>query len=487
MPPPRSLQSYHFDPPADPAAEAEGTLADRLIRLACLSYGEWHPSHAEAARRLLAEQPELARADIHTAATIGDVAVVRALLAADPTLATSRGGAFEWEPLLYACYSRLDHPDHSTLEVARVLLAHGADPDAGFLWRGNVPPFTALTGAFGDGEAGANQPPHQHQAALARLLLDAGADPNDGQTLYNRHFVANDDHLVVLFEYGLGQDRCGPWYQRLGDRLQSPAQLLVEELWCAARKDYRERARLLVEHGAEVNARGVRDKRTPYEAALLCGNHELAAFLAEHGATPVVLGPDDAFALACITGDRVAVKRRLAEDPRMLERLGPGGQIRLVHRAVEANHPDGIRLMHELGFALDGTTRHDSVGINLEATPMHNAAWAGNLPLVELLVELGANPHLREANHQATPIGFAHYNRQHHVVAFLMQHATIFEAIAADGVERVDMLLREDPSLATATEDGKPLASFVHDGLTRRDAMIEVLRAHGVDLGARGA
>ena len=27
------------------------------------------------------------------------------------------------------------------------------------------------------------------------LLLDAGADPNDSQVLYNRHFKDNDDHL----------------------------------------------------------------------------------------------------------------------------------------------------------------------------------------------------------------------------------------------------------------------------------------------------
>jgi len=34
-------------------------------------------------------------------------------------------------PLLYACYARLDLSGHSTLEVARVLLSAGADPNAG--------------------------------------------------------------------------------------------------------------------------------------------------------------------------------------------------------------------------------------------------------------------------------------------------------------------------------------------------------------------
>ena len=75
----------------------------------------------------------------------------------------AKGGPLDWEPLLYACYSRMDgaRTDWSTLEVARLLLAHGADPNAGFLWGANYV-FTALTGAFGEGEDNMNQLPHPH-------------------------------------------------------------------------------------------------------------------------------------------------------------------------------------------------------------------------------------------------------------------------------------------------------------------------------------
>ena len=49
------------------------------------------------------------------------------------------------------------------------------------MWGGDCR-FTALTGAFGEGEQGpVNQPPPPEWEAFARLLLDAGADPNDGQ------------------------------------------------------------------------------------------------------------------------------------------------------------------------------------------------------------------------------------------------------------------------------------------------------------------
>jgi len=119
---------------------------------------------------------------------------------------------------VYACYSRLEATDanHSTLAVARLLLSKGADPDAGFLLAGSYA-FTALTGAFGCGEDWANQPPHPDCDALATLLLEAGADPNDGQTLYNRHFQANDDHLKLLLAHGLGRDTQGPWLKRQND------------------------------------------------------------------------------------------------------------------------------------------------------------------------------------------------------------------------------------------------------------------------------
>src|SRR5205823_10573375 len=100
----------------------------------------------------------------------------------------------------------------ATLTSARMLLQAGADPNAGYLWHGLPASFTVLTGVFGEGELGpVRQPRHPHSLALARLLLEAGADPNDGQALYNRMFEPDDDHLELLFESGLGAGDGGPW------------------------------------------------------------------------------------------------------------------------------------------------------------------------------------------------------------------------------------------------------------------------------------
>ena len=434
-----SLDPYVFIPVA--ASEIGDATAADLVRLACMDYDEWQPSRAVRARRLLEAKPELARADVWTAAAVGDVDAVREQLERDPALVDAKGGALRWEPLLYACYSRLDSPipGHSTLAVARLLLERGADPNAGFLWRGNAPPFTALTGAFGRGENGNNQPAHRDCTALAKLLLEAGADPNDGQTLYNRHFEPDDLHLRLLLGHGLGQVKGGPWYERCGARMGTPAGLLTEELWAALRKNYFERVKLLVAHGADVNARGRRDGRTPFESALLAGNREIADWLRAHGAREFALEPKEAFAAACVRGDRDEARALLARHPGVFDELGAHRRAELVHHAVESRRPEGLRLMAELGFDLDAMTRN---------TPMHDAAWSGDLELVKLLVELGASTHRREPSYHATPLGWANHNGQPAVVAWLVRFADLSDAIQCRSLERVEELLREDPSRA---------------------------------------
>jgi ankyrin repeat protein len=464
----------------DPMSAPEpANAADRLVRLACLDYGRWRPADLDAARRLLAEDPALARANVYTAAATGDLDAMRALLAEDGERAHAPGGPWGCPPLLYACYSRLA----PTLDVARALLAAGADPDAGFLWCGNVPPFTALTGAFGEGEDGTHQPPHPQRDELARALLDAGADPNDGQTLYNRHFRRDDGHLTLLLAYGLGRDCGGPWLARFGDRIGTPRDLLVEELWVAARKNFADRARLLIAHGAPVDVPGRRDGRTPYEVALMFGNHEIARDLAAHGARQIEIPLAEQLASACLGGRRAEAEALLAAHPALRDTLGVHGRVELVRRAVEAGRPDGVRLLAALGFELGGAGHQ---------TPMHDAAWAGDADMVSLLLALGADPEVRDPRFHATPLGWALYNQQPAVVAVLAPHASLFDAIRAGAVERVQALLEQDPrhdhALADARDrNGDPAVFSLHRGIARLAELIAVLRAHGADFTARDA
>ena len=283
--------------PSQPDADGRAN-ADELLRLACLRYGGDRSEDRDRARELLAAHPELATTSIHTMAAVGDVGAARELLARDAAAANREGGPHRWEPLLYACYSRLDRgrPGDSTLEVARLLVQHGADPNAGYLWDGmDSSPFTALTGAFGRGEDAINQPPHEQCEHLARLLLDSGADPNDPQTLYNRQFEPDNDHLRLLFEYGLGEPHRSPWAERLGPTLPDPVEMLHDQLLFAASYGFMERVELLVEHGVDVGRRGgghpAHQGRSAYEIAVLNGNVEIAEYLAARGARPLARSP----------------------------------------------------------------------------------------------------------------------------------------------------------------------------------------------------
>ena len=469
--------AWHTPPPQSGAAP----LDEVFVRLACLVYGAWHGSNIAKAERLLRENPGLASATIYTAAAAGDVDAVLAAIHRDPALVNAKGGPLNWQPLLYACYSRLDDvpPKRSSLEVARVLLARGADPNAGFLWNGTYP-FTALTGAFGRGEDNMNELPHPRCDALARLLLDAGADPNDTQALYNRHFEPNDDHLRLLFSYGLGRDHRGPWI-RLVPPSFSLSTMLAEQLCWAALHGLADRVKLLVEHGVDVNAPSPRDGRTAYEQAVLNGHPAIAEYLAQHGAARIVLGRDDSFALACIAGRRDEVQIMLAEDPALLDRLGYEGRVALLHRAVEARRLDGVKLLVELGADVNGMIAHTG----LDRGALHNAAGGGDLDMVKLLIVLGADPALHDYPFHSTPIGWARYGQHEPVVDYLARFATIFDAVRCDAVARVVELLLQDPSLANAMdEDSDPLVFYLHPEMSRLEEIIGLLTAHGTDLDA---
>lgn len=407
-------RSPHSQPIGQPGS-TEQDRVDEFLRLACIVYGgDDLARHAEA-RWLLAAEPELARANIFTIAAVGDVEAARSALAADPHLARASGGPFEWEPLVYLAYSRLDGsaPGHSTLEVARLLLDAGADPNAGYLWAG-LYPFTALTGAFGEGEDAVNQPRHQYCHQLARLLLEAGADPNDSQTLYNRMFRPDNDHLELLFEFGLGAPSGGPWHARFRPSLPTPAGALEDQLLWAVQHDMSERVGLLLAHGVDPNCRDDGRDLSAYELARLHGSPDIAALLVEAGAAVAELDPVQTYFAAVMSGDRAQVAELTAADPGLPGRAREVEPTAIV-RAAELGRLEAVRLLVEHGFDVNARPR---------TAPLHEAAFQGNLEMVELLLSLGADPGLTDTSFDSTARGWAEHNQQQHIVDFLDRSLT---------------------------------------------------------------
>ena len=407
----KAISEYSWAP-LKHANDNAPNIVDQFIDLACLTYGGDHTTRHDKARELFAANPSLSSANIYAAATVGDVSGVTTMLEQNASLATRRGGPRHWEPLLYTTYSRLNstEPKHSTLEVARLLLEHGADPNAGFLWEGHYL-FTALTGVFGEGESGPrHQPQHQYCSQLARMLLTAGADPNDSQTLYNRMFTGRTDHLELLFEFGLGKEGKSVWSKRLGNQ-DASSEMLQQQLGWAAKYNQMARMQLLVEHGVDVNVADSRLQRTPYELAVLNGNRKIAQYLLDQGAREVSLDDVDDFFSACLGADSVRARALLAKDKTLTERLG-SDRVELLHLAAERDKADAIRLMANLGFDLNERKR---------TTALHHAAMSGNVEMAKLLIELGADPSIRDTEFNATPLGWAEYGEKKEAAEFLKQ------------------------------------------------------------------
>ena len=387
--------------------------ADTFLRLACLCYADDDPARWAEAARILGGSPGIVEGNVHVAAATADAGELQRVLAADPAAARREGGPFRWEPLFYLAYARHDPliPVDATLAAARLLLASGADPNAGYLWHGLPTPFTVLTGAFGQGELGpVRQPRHPHSLALARLLLEAGADPNDGQGLYNRMFEPDNDHLELLLEFGLGAGDGGPWRRRLGDALDSPAEMIRGQLAWAITHGMTERVRLLTEHGADLTA--PLDGVTATSMAATTGHPDLVDYLVAHGAPPLDLAPADAFVAAVLAADRARLGPLLADHP------GLAGELRaarpaLVTWAAACGSLAAVEILAELGFDVNAKGRTDMPSDQPWQTALHKAAEDGNVELARTLLRLGADPGIRDERFGSTPLGWArHFGQQ---------------------------------------------------------------------------
>lgn len=416
-------------------------LADRFLHQAMLIYSESpHPddNQWDKAAALLAAHPEIRDANIHTAAACGDVARLTRWLDDDPGLLEREDGPFGWPPLMYAAYSRL--PGVSTLEAGRFLLARGADPNPYFLWGGQYR-FTALTGVFGQGEGGPERlPEHPDFAAFARLLLEAGADPNDGQAAYNRMFLPDDTCLELLLEFGLGPEARNNWLLQVDGRLVPHHQTTLHyQLANAVKQGLLPRVRLLAERGVDLDEPD--EGRTLYEWALLGGHDEIADYLLTKGATEVELREVDVFRGACLAGDRSKAEEMLGRSPDLIARA-LADHPHLLHNAAGADNGPAVTLMIDLGF--DPNYTHG-------AAPLHHAAASGRLEMVKLLIARGADPAARDQNYFANAAGWAEFHRQPEVESYLEGQALDVHAAAGRGrLPQLAAGLDADPSLLNA-------------------------------------
>ena len=358
----------------------------------------WHGS-LDRANAILAEHPEIAGADIHMAAILGDDVSVRRFLDADPSNAIAKGGPRGWDALTYLCFSkylRLDPPrSEAFVRAATALLDAGASANTGFYDPNHRPNPTLESVLYG--AAGV-----AHHPEMTRLLLDRGADPNDGEVSYHTPETLDNRAMKVLVESG----KLTP---------ESIVMMLARKFnW---HDD--EGVAWLLSHGADANYLGNRGWR-PLHVALNSGVPiSYFEWLLDRGADPTLIdkngvspfglaarmargdvldlferrgfsvplhGPD-AFLAACARGNEAAARAIATDDPEIVERLQTENSGLVVDFAGGGN-PAALRLMLDLGFDA-GSARSRPEWVRGE-TALHVTAARGRLESTKLLIERGA-------------------------------------------------------------------------------------------------
>jgi ankyrin repeat protein len=174
--------------------------------------------------------------------------------------------------------------------------------------------------------------------------------------------------------------------------------------------------KLLVEHGVDVNQPTTKQNRTPYQEAVLTGNSELAEYLLQQGAKRIELDETERFASACVGGRREEAFAILKNNPNLVERLAEQRRSEIVHSAAASGRAEALRLVAELGFDLNA--------LILDRTPMHDAVWRNHVDTIKLLIELGADPTIRDGSYSGTPLDWAEYNQQRAAADYLHKHTT---------------------------------------------------------------
>ena len=458
------------------AGAEEGDLAaltDRFLESACTFTAPTDfPTKWQRAERIRARHPEIARSSIHAAVLCGEVEEVRRRIEAEPDALTRPGGPQQWNALLFACFGRLPNEQarERSLEVAMVLLEAGADPRSSFVtnddWRLR---FNALTGVMGQGEMGVAE--HPHADTLARALLDRGADPNDSQGLYNTHLVGDETRwLALLLEYGLDADAPVNWHADPADAHHSKTdggtKMLDYLLTGAAKNGHLQRLALLLEHGADPDARSIYDGNSAHQLARIHGGPDAVSLLLRHGATAEEPEGHDAFVAAVRGGDLDGARALLAEHPEWKERGDP-----LADAAFRGEREVVERLL-ALGVAPDAESQHGH-------RALHNASEDPDM--ARLLLAHGADPKGRVFG--GTPSDWARNADNLEMARFhAEQSGSLLDAVATGHVALARRILTADPTAidARAPAGNTPLHQLTRDP-ELAEPLITLLLEHGAD------
>jgi len=487
-----------------PSAMPADSLTTAILRFldnACPDHhvrgGSDHIRAEHTAMRLLARHPEIAAANFYTAVVCGDLDAVTHTLALEPAWATRPDGeagrertgaggegdlikkdwgAKGWEPLSYLCFTRLPLPSvtANAVAIARLLLDHGADPNVSFMAGGSS--YTPLVGAIGAGEEG--RPPHPARDALVGLLLERGANPYDSQVVYNVHFNRSALwFLETIYEHTTRLGRAADW--------ADPEWLMLNAggygtgarwfLDIAVEHDDLRLAEWCLAHGANPNSAPGPERRdrqrSLYDEAVLRGHTDVADLLVRYGArrSPQTTNPMQPLIAACARNDTDAIRRELGAHPEFLRSHHP------LFTATKHHRREAVELLLDLGGSPD-------VESPAGERALHIAAYHDAVDVGELLIARGAEVDPIGRQYGNTPLGGAMHCQSRRMIALLGHHSrSAWEVGYAGDVDRLRELLAEKPERARGY-DGETLLMYLPpDDASKAMKVARLLLEHGAD------
>ena len=300
----------------------------------------------------------------HAAARLGMTDKLRALITAEPNLVHARGGDGQ-TPLHFS----------ATVDIAGLLLQHGADIDARDIDHESTPAQWML----------------RERQDVARYLVHRGCKTDilmaaalGDAELVRKHLEAEPGsiHTRVGAEYfPMSNPRAG------GSIYQ----------WTL---------------GWHVS---------PHEVAKQFGHEDVFRLLMQSSPADVRL------MVACWSADESGVKKLLSENPGLVAQL-PEAVRRQVAHAARNNNLAAVRLMLAAGLPVDALGQH-------RATPLHWAAFHGNAEMTQEILRYHPPLEKTDADFDATPLGWAIHGSEHGWHSATGNYAGTVEALLKAGAK----------------------------------------------------